>query len=167
MKGQIDESMKRLFNPEFLNRVDETIVFRALTKEDIVQIIQISLKKLLARVEQMGVKVELSPKALEFVADKGFDKQYGARPLRRAMQKYIEDPIAEELLKGSVKEGSLVKVDLAANGVELLFQIETQGETSTTTVHHATIEEVMKEAGITHAEDVEDDSTDAVSEGKK
>ena len=167
MKDQIDESMKRLFNPEFLNRVDETIVFRSLTKEDIVQIIQISLKKLLSRVEQMGVKVELSPKALEFVAEKGFDKQYGARPLRRAMQKYIEDPIAEELLKGTVKEGSLVKVDVATNDVELLFQIETQGETSTTTVHHATIEDVMKEAGITHAEDVEDESTDTVSEGKK
>src|SRR5512140_2261319 len=79
MKSGIEEALKRVFNPEFLNRVDETIVFRALTKEDIVQIIQISLKKLRARVEQMGVKVELSPKALEFVADKGFDKQYGAR----------------------------------------------------------------------------------------
>ncbi len=167
MRDQIDESMKRLFNPEFLNRVDETIVFRSLTKEDIVQIIQISLKKLLARVEQMGVKVELSQTALAFVADKGFDKQYGARPLRRAMQKYIEDPIAEEILKGSVKEGSLVKVDVAANDVELLFQIETQGETSTTTVHHATIEDVMKEAGITHTEDVEDEGIDSVSEGKK
>jgi ATP-dependent Clp protease ATP-binding subunit ClpC len=167
MKGQIDESMKRLFNPEFLNRVDETIVFRSLTKEDIVQIIQISLKKLLSRVEAMGVKVELSQKALEFVADKGFDKQYGARPLRRAMQKYIEDPIAEEILKGSVKEGSLVKVDIATNDTELLFQIETQGETSTTTVHHATIEEVMKEAGITHAEDVEEEGSDAVSEENK
>ena len=166
MKDQIDESMKRLFNPEFLNRVDETIVFRSLTKEDIVSIIQISLKKLLARVEQMGVKVELSPKALEFVAEKGFDKQYGARPLRRAMQKYIEDPIAEEILKGTVKEGSLVKVDVATNDVELLFQIETMGETSTTTVHHATIEEVMKEAGITHTEDVEDPGADPVGEEK-
>ena len=115
----------------------------------------------------MGVKVELSPKALEFVAEKGFDKQYGARPLRRAMQKYIEDPIAEEILKGAVKEGSLVKVDVATNDTELLFQIETMGETSVTTVHHATIEDVMKEAGITHAEDVEDEDTGAVSEEKK
>ena len=167
MRGQIDESMKRLFNPEFLNRVDETIVFRSLTKEDIVQIIQISLKKLLSRVEAMGVKVELSPKALEFVAEKGFDKQYGARPLRRAMQKYIEDPIAEEILKGAVKDGSIVRVDVAGNDAELLFQIETMGETSTTTVHHATIEEVMKEAGITHAEDVEEEGSDAISEEKK
>ncbi|MEI8133919.1 MAG: ATP-dependent Clp protease ATP-binding subunit [bacterium] len=165
MKGQIDESMKRLFNPEFLNRVDETIVFRSLTKEDIVHIIQISLKKLLSRVEAMGVKVELSPKALEFVADKGFDKQYGARPLRRAMQKYIEDPIAEEILKGTVKDGSIVKVDVAGNDAELLFQIENQtGEMTTTISHHATIEEVMKEAGITHAEDLEDSGADAVAE---
>ncbi len=168
MKSQIDESMKRLFNPEFLNRVDETIVFRSLTKEDIVQIIKISLKKLLSRVEQMGVKVELSQKALEFVAEKGFDKTYGARPLRRAMQKYIEDPIAEEILKGAVKDGSIVRVDVAANDVELLFQIETLGaETQTTTVHHTTIEDVMKEAGITHAEDVEEEGSDAVSEEKK
>ncbi len=157
MSSQIDESMKRLFNPEFLNRVDETIVFRSLTKEDIVQIIQISLAKLLKRVAEMGVTVELSEKALAFVADRGFDKQYGARPLRRAMQKYIEDPIAEEILKGSVVSGSVVKVDIATNETELLFHIESpSGESSTmTTTTTATIEAVMKEAGISHAEDVQ------------
>lgn len=163
MKDQIDESMKRLFNPEFLNRIDETIVFHSLTKEDIIQIIRISLGKLLKRVEQMGVQVELSQTALEFVAERGFDKQYGARPLRRAMQKYIEDPIAEEILKGTVKDGSKVKVDVAANGTELLFQIETTGEEmKTITTHPSTIEDVMKEAGITHAEDfsVDGDSVD-------
>jgi ATP-dependent Clp protease ATP-binding subunit ClpC len=154
MKDQIDESMRRLFNPEFLNRIDETIVFHSLTKEDIIQIIRISLSKLLKRVEQMGVQVELSQTALEFVAERGFDKQYGARPLRRAMQKYIEDPIAEEILKGTVKDGSIVKVDVAANATELLFQIETMGEEmKTITTHPTTIEDVMKEAGITHAED--------------
>jgi ATP-dependent Clp protease ATP-binding subunit ClpC len=158
MSSQIDESMKRLFNPEFLNRVDETIVFRSLTKEDIVQIIQISLKKLLKRVAEMGVQVELSEKALAFVAERGFDKQYGARPLRRAMQKYIEDPIAEEILKGSVTSGSMVRVDIAANETELIFHIENaSGESSTTTTHTATIEDVMKEAGITHAEDFEEE----------
>ncbi len=161
MKDQIDESLKRLFNPEFLNRVDETIVFRQLAKEDIVQIIQISLNKLLKRVEQMGVKVELSEKALGFVAERGFDKQYGARPLRRAMQKYIEDPIAEEILKGSVKDGSTVKVDVAANDTELLFLIEHSGEASQiVTSHPTTIEDVMKEAGITHIGDVEGENVD-------
>ena len=168
MRDQVEESMKRLFNPEFLNRVDETIVFRALTKEDIVQIIQISLGKLLKRVQQMGVSVELSPKALEFVADKGFDKQYGARPLRRAMQKYIEDPIAEELLKGTVKEGSLVKVDMATNDVELIFKIETIGEESKTVITHpTTIEDVMKEAGITHADLGEEEGEAAVDTAEK
>jgi ATP-dependent Clp protease ATP-binding subunit ClpC len=109
----------------------------------------------------MGVQVELSQSALEFVAERGFDKQYGARPLRRAMQKYIEDPIAEEILKGSVKAGSIVKVDVAANGTELLFQIETLGEESKTiTTHPTTIEDVMKEAGISHSEELKDDESD-------
>jgi ATP-dependent Clp protease ATP-binding subunit ClpC len=170
MKEQIDESLKRLFNPEFLNRVDETIVFRALTKDDIVQIIQISLSKLLKRVQQMGVSVELTPTALDYVAEKGYDKQYGARPLRRAMQKYIEDPIAEEILKGSVKEGAIVKVDLAANGSELLFHIEhASGDATTVTSHPTTIEDVMKEAGISHAEDTETEGEgdDTVGEAQK
>jgi ATP-dependent Clp protease ATP-binding subunit ClpC len=145
MREQIDESMKRLFNPEFLNRIDDTIVFRQLTKEDIVKIIQISLKKLLVRVEQMGVNVQLTEKALEFLAEKGYDKQYGARPLRRAMQKYVEDPIAEEILKGTVKAGTLVKVDVAGNGAELIFTIENIGEASTPT---ASLDDVMKEAGM-------------------
>ncbi len=96
MKDQVDESMKRLFNPEFLNRIDDTIVFRHLEKADIKLIIQINLKKLLKRVHEMGVDVQLTDCALDFLADKGFDKTYGARPLKRAMQKYVEDPIAEE-----------------------------------------------------------------------
>ncbi|MEO6938635.1 MAG: ATP-dependent Clp protease ATP-binding subunit [Candidatus Kapaibacterium sp.] len=146
MSAQIDESMKRLFNPEFLNRIDDTIVFRQLTKEDIVQIIQISLKKLLRRVEQMGVDVVLSEKSLEFLADKGYDKEYGARPLRRAMQKYVEDPIAEEILKGTVKEGTRVIVDIAANGAELIFTIEAKGEVVPTPT--ASLDDVMKEAGM-------------------
>ena len=146
MSAQIDESMKRLFNPEFLNRIDDTIVFRQLTKEDIVQIIQISLKKLLRRVEQMGVDVVLSEKALQFLADKGYDKEYGARPLRRAMQKYVEDPIAEEILKGTVKEGTRVIVDIAANGAELIFTIEAKGEVVPTPT--ASLDDVMKEAGM-------------------
>ncbi len=146
MREQIDESMKRLFNPEFLNRIDDTIVFRQLAKEDIVQIIQISLKKLLVRVEQMGVSVDLSEKALEFLAEKGYDKQYGARPLRRAMQKYVEDPIAEEILKGTVKAGTRVKVDIAGNGAELIFTIESRGDEPATPT--ASLDDVMKEAGM-------------------
>ncbi len=147
MKDQVDESMKRLFNPEFLNRIDDTIVFRHLEKEDIVKIIQISLRTLLKRIAQMGVDVTLSDKALDFLADKGFDRQYGARPLRRAMQKYVEDPIAEEILKGTVKEGTIVRVDIAANNTELLFAVESKiGDLAA--LPTATIEDVMKESGI-------------------
>jgi ATP-dependent Clp protease ATP-binding subunit ClpC len=145
MKEQVDESLKRLFNPEFLNRIDDTIVFRHLEKEDIKAIINISFKKLLKRVEQMGVNVDLSDEALDFLAEKGFDKIYGARPLRRALQKYVEDPIAEEILKGSVKEGTKVKVTLAANKAELLFGIENTAGDATPS---ATIDEVIKDAAM-------------------
>jgi ATP-dependent Clp protease ATP-binding subunit ClpC len=149
MKDQVDESMKRLFNPEFLNRIDDTIVFRHLEKSDIKLIIQINLKKLLKRVHEMGVDVQLTDRALDFLADKGFDKTYGARPLKRAMQKYVEDPIAEEILKGTVKDGTVVKVDVAANGAELLFTVEAKasgGEAVSKPT--ASIDDVMKEAGI-------------------
>jgi ATP-dependent Clp protease ATP-binding subunit ClpC len=148
MKEQVDESLKRLFNPEFLNRIDDTIVFRHLEKPDIKQIIQISLNKLLKRVHEMGVDVELTDRSLDFLADKGFDKTYGARPLKRAMQKYVEDPIAEEILKGTVKDGTIVKVDVAANGAELLFSIETKSGDQAVSTPAASIDEVMKEAGI-------------------
>ena len=153
MKDQVDESMKRLFNPEFLNRIDDTIVFRHLEKEDIKQIIQISLNKLLKRVHEMGVEVEFTDRSLDFLADKGFDKTYGARPLKRAMQKYVEDPIAEEILKGTVKDGTIVKVDVAANGAELLFSIETKAGDQQVSSPTASIDEVMKEAGISTPEE--------------
>jgi len=151
MKEQVDESMKRLFNPEFLNRIDDTIVFRHLEKDDIKQIIQINLNKLLKRVHEMGVDVQLTDRALDFLADKGFDKAYGARPLKRAMQKYVEDPIAEEILKGTVKDGTAVKVDVAANGAELLFSVEAKpvdGTQTPVSKPTASIDDLMKEAGI-------------------
>jgi ATP-dependent Clp protease ATP-binding subunit ClpC len=159
MKEQVDESLKRLFNPEFLNRIDDTIVFRHLEKSDIKQIIKISLGKLLKRVKEMGVQVELTDRAMDFLADRGYDKTYGARPLRRAMQKYVEDPIAEEILKGTVKEGTIVKVDVAANNTELLFSIETKtpdgdGQTTAPT---ASIDDVMKEAGMQKPEEAHHD----------
>jgi len=155
MREQVDESMKRLFNPEFLNRIDDTIVFRHLSKDDIKQIIHISLRKLLKRVEAMGVEVRLTDKALDFLSEKGYDKTYGARPLRRAMQKYVEDPIAEEILKGTVKEGTRVNVDVAANGSELLFSTEATGGDGSATQPTASIDEVMKEAGMSNPQEAE------------
>jgi ATP-dependent Clp protease ATP-binding subunit ClpC len=121
IKGTIDESVKRVFSPEFLNRIDELIVFKQLAKEDIVKIVDISVNKLLSRIQLQGVKVELSKSALEFLAEKGYDENFGARPLRRAVQKYLEDPLSEEILKGVIKDGTRVKVKHKKGTDELTF----------------------------------------------
>ncbi len=101
---------KRFFSPEFLNRIDDVVIFNSLTKEDILQIADIQLKKLFARIEQIGYKFKISDSAKEFIADKGFDVDFGARPLNRAIQKYLEDPIAEEMLKSELVEGDTIDI---------------------------------------------------------
>lgn len=121
MKNMIDEAVKRVFNPEFLNRIDDTIVFHQLNKEDITKIIDIQVKELFKRMSSMNISIELSKQAKEFLAEKGYDQLYGARPLRRALQKYVEDPVAEEILKGTFSEGSFIKVKLNKKKDELLF----------------------------------------------
>ncbi len=121
MKSVIEEALKRVFNPEFLNRIDDTIIFHALEKHHIMEIIQIQMRDLMKRVSSMGITIELTKKAKEFLADKGFDPAFGARPLRRALQKYLEDPIAEELLKGKYPEGTTLKVKVNAKHEELRF----------------------------------------------
>lgn len=126
MKDMIDEAVKRVFNPEFLNRIDDTIVFHQLTKDDITRIIDIQVKDLFKRMSTMNISIDLSKQAKEFLAEKGFDQLYGARPLRRALQKYVEDPVAEEILKGSFGEGSLIKVKLNKKKDELMFTSGTQ-----------------------------------------
>ncbi len=121
IKGAIEESVKRVFSPEFLNRIDEMIVFRQLDKSDINKIVEITVGKLLSRIQAQGVKVELAKSAVEFLADKGYDETFGARPLRRAVQKYLEDPLSEELLKGELKEGTKLKVKHKKGNEELSF----------------------------------------------
>ena len=121
IKSTIDESVKRVFSPEFLNRVDEMFVFRQLEKDDIVKIVEIGTKKLLSRIQLQGIKVEVSKPALEFLAEKGFDQTYGARPLRRAIQKYLEDPLSEEILKGNFKDVGKVKVKYKKGTEDLTF----------------------------------------------
>jgi len=121
IKSTIDESVKRVFSPEFLNRIDEMFVFKQLEKDDIVKIVEIGTKKLLSRIQLHGIKVEVSKPALEFLAEKGFDQAYGARPLRRAIQKYLEDPLSEEILKGNFKEVGKVKVKYKKGSEELTF----------------------------------------------
>ncbi|SET73360.1 ATP-dependent Clp protease ATP-binding subunit [Hymenobacter actinosclerus] len=120
-KGTITNALKKTFSPEFLNRLDDVVVFNSLEKKDIHKIIDISLSKLLSRIQTLGYKVELTEAAKDFVAEKGYDPKYGARPLNRAIQKYIEDPIAEEILKAEVAQGDVITADYTEGAEELSF----------------------------------------------
>ncbi|MFA6946719.1 MAG: ATP-dependent Clp protease ATP-binding subunit, partial [Pedobacter sp.] len=110
-RGVIENALKRAFAPEFLNRVDDVVVFNSLTKEDIFKIIDIELKSLFDRIHGLGYEVKLTEAAKDFIAEKGYDSNFGARPLKRAIQKHLEDPIAEEILKGELTEGDTMEVD--------------------------------------------------------
>jgi len=111
-KQVIETALKKYFSPEFLNRVDDVIVFNSLEKPEIIKILDIQISKMLKRIVDLGYHVTLSDEAKEFIADQGFDSKFGARPLQRAMQKYLEDPLAEEILKGEIVEGTQVNVEL-------------------------------------------------------
>ncbi|HSP88157.1 MAG TPA: hypothetical protein VLN45_08485, partial [Ignavibacteriaceae bacterium] len=135
LKNTVEDAMRKLFNPEFLNRVDETIVFRNLNKEDILKIIDIELKDLLKNIKENKMHFSIDLSAKNFLVEKGFDQKYGARPLRRAIQKYVEDPIAEEILKGLFKEGSKIVAKHFPPSEELVFldedlQVEVAGESN-------------------------------------
>jgi len=110
-RGVIETALKRAFAPEFLNRIDDVIVFNSLTKDHIFKIIDIELRSLFARIEGLGHKINLTEAAKNYIAEKGYDSNFGARPLKRAIQKYLEDPIAEEILKGELKTGETILVD--------------------------------------------------------
>ncbi|MGI4729339.1 MAG: ATP-dependent Clp protease ATP-binding subunit, partial [Janthinobacterium lividum] len=118
-RGVIENALKRAFAPEFLNRIDDVIVFNSLGKDEIFKIIDIELSALFNRVHALGYDVKLTLAAKEFIADKGYDSQFGARPLKRAIQKYLEDPIAEEILKGELTEGALMEVDYDAEAKQI------------------------------------------------
>lgn len=125
MKSSIEDALKRVFNPEFLNRVDDTIIFHQLERDHIIKIIDIAAKDLFSRMTSMGISIELSPEAREFLADKGFDPAFGARPLRRAVMRFVEDPLAEDILKGRFTAGMRVRADFDKEKQELIF-IETE-----------------------------------------
>ena len=110
-KGIIQNALKKAFAPEFLNRIDDVIMFNSLSREDIHSIIDIELVKLFGRINELGYNIDLSEKAKDYIADKGYDKKYGARPLKRSIQKHLEDPLAEEIIKSNVKEGDTLFVD--------------------------------------------------------
>ena len=123
MKSTIQSALKKAFSPEFLNRLDDVVVFNSLSKDDIHKIIDISLGKLFHRITDLGYKIELTEKAKDFLANKGYDQQYGARPLNRAIQKYLEDAIAEEILKGDLSEGDVITADYVEEATELSLSV--------------------------------------------
>jgi ATP-dependent Clp protease ATP-binding subunit ClpC len=123
MKSKIGDEVKKLFNPEMLNRIDEMVYFRALTIDHIKQIIDILLIDLANRLAEKGISFKLTSPAKDWLADKGFEPQYGARPLKRALQKYLEDPLAEEILRGQYAGDCEVEIVVADDKEKLAFNI--------------------------------------------
>ncbi|MFM8348385.1 MAG: AAA family ATPase, partial [Bacteroidota bacterium] len=124
MKSTIQTALKRAFSPEFLNRIDDVIIFNSLNREHIHKIIDITLAKVFARIETIGYHVELTDKAKDFLSDKGYDQQFGARPLNRAIQKYLEDPVAEEILKGEIETGGTIIADHDGKSENLIVKVK-------------------------------------------
>jgi len=123
-KGILEKALKKTFAPEFLNRIDDVILFNSLSKDHIYEIIEIELKSLFKRVMELGFTIKLSIPAKEYIAEKGYDAQYGARPLKRAIQKYLEDPLAEAILKHSPKEGDVLSVGYNKKDDEIKIKLE-------------------------------------------
>lgn len=128
-KSILQKALQKTFAPEFLNRIDDVIMFNQLTREDIDKIINIELKGLFDRIAALGYKMKLSPQARDFMADRGFDVQYGARPLKRAIQKYLEDPLAEVIIKSAVAEGTTISVGYIKGKEELTFKVGSRKDT--------------------------------------
>ncbi|MEX2530286.1 MAG: ATP-dependent Clp protease ATP-binding subunit [Gemmatimonadota bacterium] len=122
MKSKVREEIERAFNPEFLNRIDDTIVFHTLTREQIGQIVHILLKDVRARLEEERLSLKVTDAAVEFLVEKGYDQKFGARPLRRAIQRYLEDPLSEKILVAEFGSGAEIEVDLAPDGDSLTLR---------------------------------------------
>ncbi|MGI9551266.1 MAG: ATP-dependent Clp protease ATP-binding subunit [Aurantibacter sp.] len=131
-KSVIENALKKAFAPEFLNRIDDVVVFNPLEREDIHKIIDIELDKLFARIKDIGYDLKLTDRAKDYIADKGFDRQYGARPLKRAIQKYIEDALAEEIVNSKLEEGDSIFMDLDKKKEELTIKIKKAQKSSET-----------------------------------
>ncbi|MGL5891711.1 MAG: AAA family ATPase, partial [Bacteroidia bacterium] len=122
-KGVIENALKKAFAPEFLNRIDDVVLFNSLDREDIHRIIDIELDKLDKRIAALGYTIDITEKAKDYIVEKGFDANFGARPLKRAIQKYIEDPLAEEIIKSGVSEGDSVIIDLDEEKKEISITV--------------------------------------------
>ena len=127
----IINALQKKFAPEFLNRIDEVIIFNALSKENIHKIIDIELSKLYQRIDELGYKIKLSKEAKDFLAEKGYDKKYGARPLKRTIQKHVEDLIASEILNSMINEGDTINIDHSSGKEELSIKIQNKRESKT------------------------------------
>jgi len=121
MKTRLLEAVKKVFKPEFLNRVDDVIVFRSLTKNELQKIVDLELKDVQERLKEQDVLLELTAKAKDFLIEKGFDKTFGARPLKRTIQRFLEDPLAEEIISGKLKGGGNVKVEQKGDHLDFDF----------------------------------------------
>jgi ATP-dependent Clp protease ATP-binding subunit ClpC len=122
-RGVIENALKKTFAPEFLNRIDDIVIFENLERENIHKIIDIELKHLYTRVKNLNLNITITTEAKDFIAEKGWDPQFGARPLKRAIQKYIEDNLAEEIIKTRLNEGDQVIVDLDPETKEIKIVI--------------------------------------------
>ena len=130
-KAVIEKALKKTFSPEFLNRIDDVVIFNSLSKENIFNIIDILMKGVMKRLANLGFSLELTEAAKSFLADKGYDQQFGARPLHRAIQKYLEDPLAEEILNLNVKAGDILEADADNENGKLKFSFKTKSEEPT------------------------------------
>lgn len=117
MEDRVTEALRASFKPEFLNRIDEIIIFQNLTQEQIGNIVDIQMKRLESRLTEMNIKLVLSDEARAFLAEQGFDRTYGARPLKRAIQRYIENPLSMEILQGNISEGTKLKADVEGDRI--------------------------------------------------
>ena len=129
-KGVIEKELKKIFSPEFLNRIDDIVIFNALEQKDIRKIVDIELEKLILRIEKLGYQVTVTDTAKEFISEKGFDIKYGARPLNRAIQKHVEDLVAEHVVSNTIKEGDLIKIDKNKKEDALQLDVNQQIESS-------------------------------------
>jgi ATP-dependent Clp protease ATP-binding subunit ClpC len=123
-KNVIESALKKAFAPEFLNRVDDVVVFNSLRKEHIHEIIDIELDKLFRRIKDLGYNIKLTDNAKDHIAEKGFDEKFGARPLKRALQKYLEDPLAEEIINSNVGPGDTLLVDFNSSDNKIEMKVE-------------------------------------------
>jgi ATP-dependent Clp protease ATP-binding subunit ClpC len=122
MKSTLEGAMRKVFRPEFLNRIDDVIIFKPLEKEHILKIVDLTLNHVVKRIEALGLKIEITDEVKGFLAEKGYDAQYGARPLNRAVQKYIEDPVADEILKAQAENTGTLKLTLDAEAQKIVIE---------------------------------------------